>query len=91
MKKLMVVTGVFALVALMVACSDSSAEDACKKVESLCNSSTSGGDGGVSSSVTVTCKADQVEEASNASEVTDCVESAKDCSAATACLLKAKK
>ena len=36
-------------------------------------------------------RADQLDEASNVDEVADCMENAKDCSAAVTCLSKAKK
>lgn len=71
----------------------SDAKDACEKFNSLCSGDQGGSDAdaGVSVSVQLTCNADQLDEASNVDEVADCMENAKDCSAAVTCLAKAKK
>jgi hypothetical protein len=90
MKKALIVLGTGLFVGLVMACGGLSDDEACDKVKSLCNSST-GGDGGASSSVTITCDPNNFDKASNGSDVKDCIDKAKDCNAATACLLTAKQ
>lgn len=89
MKKPLIVIGTGIFVCLVMACGGLSDEEACNKVNSACSSS-SGGDGGTSASVTVTCKPESFDKASNGSEVKDCIDKESTCSALTACLLKAK-
>jgi hypothetical protein len=75
--------------AILPACSSNDGEEACKRVESLCSSS-SGGDGGTTSSVKVSCDGEKLNDADNASDVKDCVDKAADCNAAIQCLATAK-
>ena len=89
MKKSLIVIGTGIFVCLVMACGGLSNEEACNKVNSACSSS-SGGDGGTSSSVTVTCKPESLEKASNASDVKDCIDKESSCNALTACLMTAK-
>ncbi len=71
------------------ACSSTpSGSEICDKVKSLCPAGGSG-DGGVT--ITITCDPAKTDTASNKDEIKTCLDSAKDCSAATACLLKAKQ
>jgi hypothetical protein len=91
MKKTLIVLATGLFVSLVMACGGLSDEEACNKVKSLCSASTSGGDGGASSSVTITCDPNNFDKASNSSDVKDCIDKAKDCNAATACLLTAKQ
>lgn len=79
-----------ALVSLLVAvgCSSApSAQELCDQFSKLCASS-NGSDGGVS--VSITCKTDSLESASNKEDLKSCLDSAKDCNGAMACLLTAK-
>ena len=90
MKKPLVVTGCALFVFLVMACGGLSNEEACKKVESLCSASSSD-DAGTGASVTVTCRPDDIDKASNASDVKDCIDKAADCDAAVACMATAKQ
>lgn len=88
-------TSVMALIAVVliaiVGCG-TSGQDVCDAFSAKCPSSASGGDdGGVSASITVTCKADAIDEASNKSDVKDCIEKAADCGGAIACLASLTK
>jgi hypothetical protein len=88
-KSVVVVSLVGAGLAILPACSSNDGEEACKRVESLCSSS-SGGDGGATSSVKVTCDGEKLNDADNASDVKKCTDDAKDCNAAIQCLATAK-
>jgi hypothetical protein len=79
------------LVVAVAACSSApSNEEACSRFQSLCESNTSDPDAGSSSSVTVTCNPDNFDKISNGDDVKECIVDAKDCAAATACMLTGK-
>lgn len=95
MWKNLAVISVLSALALMVACSESN-EDTCKKFDELCQAGTpstsSDPDAGTTTTVTVSkCDPGGFDQMDNADEVKDCINDAKDCNAATACALKAKK
>jgi hypothetical protein len=73
---------------ILPACSSSDGEDACKRVESLCSGSSSSDAG--TTSVTVKCDGEKLNDADNAGDVKKCTDDAKDCNAAVACLAQAK-
>lgn len=89
MKKPFVLVGTGLFVFLVMACGGLSNEEACNKVKSTCSAS-SGGDGGVSGSVTATCNPDNFDKMSNASDVKDCIDKASDCNAVLQCMQTAK-
>jgi len=93
--KLFVSLFAFASVCLVaIACSNTAddAAAACKKLDSLCSStSDTTKDGGASVTVTTKCDSKELESLSNASEVIDCINGASMCQDAVGCSLKAKK
>ncbi|MBX3210373.1 MAG: hypothetical protein KF764_35400 [Labilithrix sp.] len=89
MKKPAIVTATGLFVFLVMACGGLSNEEACNKVKSTCNSSSSN-DAGASSTVTVSCEPSSFDKMSNDSEVKDCIDKASDCSGMLACLQKGK-
>ena len=89
MKKPLIVLGTGIFVFLAMACGGPSNEEACNKVKSTCSAST-GGDGGATGSVSVTCDPNAFDKMSNASDVKDCIDKASDCAAVFQCMQTAK-
>ncbi|MBX3265016.1 MAG: hypothetical protein KIS78_33190 [Labilithrix sp.] len=89
MKKPAIVTLTGLFVFLVMACGGLSNEEACNKVKSSCEASSSD-DAGVSSSITVTCEPSSFDKISNDSEVKDCIDKESECGALLACLQKGK-
>jgi hypothetical protein len=73
-----------------IACGGTSGADICSKLSALCDQPATKTDGGATISLQSSCDANAVDKLSNKSEIKSCLDAAKDCNAATLCLLKAK-
>ena len=100
LKKAVTVALVLSSLVCVVAACGTSDEDACKKIDSLCSAGTpttttdpdaGSSSSGSSSTVTVSkCDPNQFDKIDNASDVKDCLDDAKDCTGAIACMAKAR-
>lgn len=78
--------------AFVPGCGGASGEDVCEKANKLCPATTeSDPDSGITATVTLKCDPNEAEKATNLDEISDCLDDAKDCNGAVACMAKAKR
>ncbi len=73
------------VVAMLTGCSGGNGEAICSRFKTLCNATTG------TTTITVSCDEGKVDDASNGDDVEKCMDAAKDCNAATACMLTLKQ